>query len=843
MRRKYISMVIIFIFLLTLFNFKADADDETETQNKEGQIVLIGNSDLIGEAETRNWTGNGTQENPFVVENRYFETNWSGASIFIEGVSLHLIFRNCTITDDGNVSFTLLIGNAFVGDSSNITFQNCAFISNTIQGARFERSDNCSVVNSSMVIYGEEFGISFENCADVNVLNFTINGGTEFAIYVSNSIRVRVIGITLGSNGSGVGFEMVWDSVLLNNTFQNGGQFQVLAFYCKNVSIENNLFLGYVWGSAYFHSSDRCKFIGNRIENVDVGAYMIETTNSTISDNYIEASYFPFYGNGGHHNHFSGNEMINSSLYLKGTTDDLSSMVVTDDNLVNGRPVIYLKDRDLGGAEIRKDVGTIFLINVSNARITDRRFNRTYSPINLLGCTDITVQDCIIENSYDGVVAKDCTGLVLKNLKGNPYSTGFHLERCNDSIIKNNNFERCFRTIYLTQSHRNKIISNRFTSDKNMIGIYHSDDNSIENNVVNGTLELQNSFRNSILDNEIIDGELAIYEDVLWDIEQPEPRGNIVNGIRKEYYLHRMNEDIDIPENVDWVILFNLTRCSISDIEMDNGYGIKAQYCNDLTIHDSRFISPIFGIDIQNSVRTNVIGCEFNGDGGQGINVEGSTNCRIEGNLIDSKQNSISIRQSQGTEIVENQILNSWGSGISTRDNTLDTLILRNVINNSQDAGISIRDTDDTLISGNEVKNCGDYGIILFHGSERNRIYFNRFEYNRNSIEIYNDLWRQGRDDGVSNSWYYEAPGVAIGNYWLDHQGPDENEDGRIDIVYTVDGFDSNYDPYPMVKDYNEKGKGKTQGTSEVWITLFFVMIIVWLVALVAYKYYNNRGE
>jgi parallel beta-helix repeat protein len=537
--------------------------------------------------------------------------------------------------------------------------------------------------------------------------------------------------------------------------------------------------------------------------------------------------------------------MTNSSFYIKGSTEVLRSVRTVKDNTVNGRPLIFLKDLDLKGKEVQEDAGCIFLVNVSNARITERSFNLTYIAITIIGSNRITVSDCEISNTKSSVVCKFSSDILIERMNISILEIGFQLTECRNSVIRNNDVHGGYWGFYLSGSDGNIIENNQFRDYGRTHGIVsNSDDNRITNNLIHGDLVFDYSFRNTIENNRILYGELHLSEEILWDHLQPEPRGNIVGNLSKEFYLHRSGDKLEIPEGTDWIVLFNISRCSISNIILEKGYGIEAQYCNDLMIVDTALISTPNGIQITNSIRTSVIDCELTGTDAEGIKVLSSESCRIEGNTIDGMSRSVEISGSNGVEIVENSILNSRDNGIVIFENSHDTMVLRNEINNSEDSGIRVRDSYENLISGNRIENCARYGVELRNGADRNMVYNNRFSYNHNSVEVFHDLRRQASDDGQDNSWYYDAPGVSIGNYWLDLQTPDENEDGMIDIQYQMDGYRMSYDLYPMVVDHEARhDKGSSDNSSELYISLFFIGIILWLGILVAYKIIRPTRE
>ncbi|MFW9873150.1 MAG: nitrous oxide reductase family maturation protein NosD, partial [Candidatus Thorarchaeota archaeon] len=148
-----------------------------------------------------------------------------------------------------------------------------------------------------------------------------------------------------------------------------------------------------------------------------------------------------------------------------------------------------------------------------------------------------------------------------------------------------------------------------------------------------------------------------------------------------------------------------------------------------------------------------------------GVRVEGSNNNTINGN--DLKNNSI--------------------YGIYLEVHSDNNTIYRNSINDNADAGIFMTHSEINNIIGNTMDGNG-YGIHLDIECYNNSIYENFFL--KNGIHAI--------DNGIDNKWNSST----IGNYWDNHTGPDNNNDGIVDTPYTyIRGSADSIDYLPITEE------------------------------------------
>ncbi len=118
-------------------------------------------------------SGNGSAENPYVIENLYMNCHWARTGIFIEHADEFFIVRNCTIFNAK-------------ADGAGIWLQ---FADNG------EISGNTVIKNQGGGIY------LYYDCTNVTVIDNTVSGNGKNGIYVSASRDNHVSGNAVHQNG------------------------------------------------------------------------------------------------------------------------------------------------------------------------------------------------------------------------------------------------------------------------------------------------------------------------------------------------------------------------------------------------------------------------------------------------------------------------------------------------------------------------------------------------------------------------------------------------------------------------------------------------------------------
>ncbi len=195
---------------------------------------------------------------------------------------------------------------------------------------------------------------------------------------------------------------------------------------------------------------------------------------------------------------------------------------------------------------------------------------------------------------------------------------------------------------------------------------------------------------------------------------------------------------------------------------------------------------------------------------------------------------AIKLHETDNGRIINNNLSNNYGSGITLQPNSYNHTISGNMIKGNTRFGIYVRDhSDNNTISNNIIEQNSWRGIEILEFSNYNIIKENRVRDNYNGIEVlsYSDFNTFTLNKISNNSWYgigisfcenntvYEnfivregtysvySGGFAaanntwnnsrIGNYYDQYTGEDIDNDGIGDSEYVVDN--GVYDWLPIV--------------------------------------------
>ena len=228
-----------------------------------------------------------------------------------------------------------------------------------------------------------------------------------------------------------------------------------------------------------------------------------------------------------------------------------------------------------------------------------------------------------------------------------------------------------------------------------------------------------------------------------------------------------------------------------NEIYANGNYGILVE---------SGGVSYIFGNTISNhsldgiSVRLRYHGTIsdnlISGNNGSGVSVQsGSVRVDIESNTFFDNTIAISLNESRSGLISQNTIYQNDNAinlvGLTHHYNLTHNNIFGTDTSDSNVYGIHIAsESHDNIIHNNTICGCTFQGIILDTLTNSNLIIHNAF--------IHNNLAgsSQGYDNGTYNN-------VTM-NYWWEWIYPDENNDGFVDIPYSIAGDTGNADPLPL---------------------------------------------
>ncbi|MFW9881312.1 MAG: NosD domain-containing protein [Candidatus Thorarchaeota archaeon] len=335
--------------------------------------------------------------------------------------------------------------------------------------------------------------------------------------------------------------------------------------------------------------------------------------------------------------------------------------------------------------------------------------------------------------------------------------------------------------------------------------IYNTADAGIYFDNVNNSLIINNNCSNN--DNGIYieySNNITIFENIAND--------NRIDGIFG-YEINYVNITKNTLNNNDDGICVNICNFSYFIENIANGNSQKGIYLEESfnnTISGNSVNNNDNGIFLWYFCYNNVISGNTANGNFDGIHLEDSDfNKIIENTVNDNNRAGIYLTRSEYNNIVENSAIGNF-NGIFLEDENENNVITGNIFNNNE-IGIELYYSDFNSIIDNIVNNnyyngieveVGNYNTIIGNILKNNTIFGVYIETDSNNNSIYNNSFlengKHAIDDGIDNKWN----STTIGNYWDNHTGPDNNNDGIVDIPYIYIGGTAGSIDYLPIAEY-----------------------------------------
>ena len=164
------------VFLVVISGLMGIANLSTATAHDP--IYIDGNEDFASKASSEEWAGNGTEANPYIIEN--YDINASTADgIHIRNTDVHFIIRNCVIHDgEANWHHGIYFSNVTNATIDNVTSHNNHY------GIVLYSSSNNKITNCT--VYSNYHGIWLLNSSNVEIHYSSIYNNTEYGVWNDN---------------------------------------------------------------------------------------------------------------------------------------------------------------------------------------------------------------------------------------------------------------------------------------------------------------------------------------------------------------------------------------------------------------------------------------------------------------------------------------------------------------------------------------------------------------------------------------------------------------------------------------------------------------------------------
>ncbi|MEF8873098.1 MAG: NosD domain-containing protein [Candidatus Thermoplasmatota archaeon] len=430
-----------------------------EDREKRDPIRIESNEEFSEKAENNNWSGDGSEDDPYTIEGYEINGNETGYGIYIRNVTDHFVVKDCSIYNATNASGVNLDPN----ENSGIYLQNTwngHLENNTVfrnhQGIYLVSSSG-NTISKNNASNNAATGINLSESYD-NTLEDNIVGWNEIGIQIWQSINNEIVenivkgnearGISLDTqllsfpgaiNNQVIGNEISGDGSGLNLDIDYG--IYIGAFSNENL-IRSNDISGYFFGI----------YVGLPLNQIDLptpspsGLFPISPQDNTITDNVIQSGQnllnFNPYSIGlffTENNLIDNNTMQNGGIMILGLIlSHWNTHTITEENTVNDRPVRYWKDRE--GGVVPEGSGQVLLGN----------------------CSDVVIEEHELTEASVGIQLGFSDENIIRNntLAGGVQAMG--VQSSSNNLIYRNEYEENFVGLVMLLSTENEIYHNNF---------------------------------------------------------------------------------------------------------------------------------------------------------------------------------------------------------------------------------------------------------------------------------------------------------------------------------------------------------------------------------------------
>ncbi len=232
-------------------------------------------------------------------------------------------------------------------------------------------------------VSGNWFGIILDSSSNVTLAGNAISDNIQSGLNLRDSDDLIIIGNGFTSNGgTGAYLYQISDAMIVDNVASSNGRSGIETHYSTNVTMSRNTASLNGWVGLGAHVSTDVLVVDNTISsNRDAGIGLQDAPNATLMNNTFT----------------SDGLFIVESL----TPSDVSSYAITQDNLVNGKPLLYYKDcagLSLDGIS----AGQLIVANCANVDISNLHVENTDVGIELLFVDGANITGSTLVNNLYG---------------------------------------------------------------------------------------------------------------------------------------------------------------------------------------------------------------------------------------------------------------------------------------------------------------------------------------------------------------------------------------------------------------------------------------------------------
>ena len=282
-----------------------------------------------------------------------------------------------------------------------------------------------------------------------------------------------------------------------------------------------------------------------------------------------------------------GNHLVSNDIIPSGTPFQLSSLTITSNNTVNGRPVNFYN----GCSGTTVNAGPpeeLIFADCNNVSVTNTSFSNTGFGIQLLSVNGASLSGDTFSNNVEGIRVYNSTVITINGSNSLTNSTGVDVNLSSIIVIQGSNITSGNTGILVESSKRVTVSQNQLTGSAK--GVFAYDSNiTIANNLVSGSRQgisiSDTGFGINVTANSVLNNGVGILLGVSGCYVQCNP--TTANGTISRNIIQNNGDGIDFSVggvNVRPIINYYITANDLSNnslgVKVDHGYGVRIYHNN-----------------------------------------------------------------------------------------------------------------------------------------------------------------------------------------------------------------------------------------------------------------------
>jgi len=450
------------------------------------------------------------------------------SSIIVKRDSLQIEGKNHTVEGDGT-------GDGIdLSNRSNITIRNVR-ISFFSRGINLNGSEG-NLLHGNAIAYNDDVAISISNSSN-NIATNNIIFYNVVGVRLKNSHNNTVTLNRVTSNFEGIYMRHSNNNTIKENFFESSNIHGVLLTSSNNNTISRNTVSRNDKGISLQYSENNILDTNIAYMNNLDGISLVNSSGNNLICNIADSN--NKYGIVIHHsgrNTLVQNSASNNTYNFKlaGFQDFHFDNNIDTTNLVEGKPIIYVRNASNRVYDASTNAGTIYVIESKNLLIENLILSGNEHGILLWNTTNSQIENVTTSNNNYGIFLQNSNHNILTSNRVNDNEVGINLQQSNNNALVSNTITpNNGYGIHIIESNNNTLASNTVSFNYKGMTFLHSQNmllnyNKITANYEGLTLTYTN---NSVLMYNVIDSNTWYGVNLVYSIQNNLTNNNITQNL------------------------------------------------------------------------------------------------------------------------------------------------------------------------------------------------------------------------------------------------------------------------------------------------------------------------